>query len=107
MQKTTMAIGDVTAAAVLAEPVLDPHHQVLLSAGTLLTPSRVDGLRQRGIVSVVIVDTRDPGVPQADTVALEALCDARLQYLFRQARRSGQDNPLLQLVARYRQGELS
>ncbi len=105
MHKTTMAIGDVTATAVLAEPVLDPHHQVLLSAGTLLTPSRVDSLRQRGIASVVIVDTRDPGPPQADTVAQAALRDARLQYLFRQTLRSGQDNPLLQFVARYRQGE--
>ena len=102
MQKITMAIGDVTAAAVLAEPVLDSHHQVLLSAGTQLTPSRLDSLRQRGIASVVIVDIRDPDAPQADTVAL----NARLQYLFRQARRSGQDNPLFQLVARYRQGEL-
>jgi hypothetical protein len=105
MKKTTMAIGDVTAAAVLAEPVLGPQHQILLSAGTLLTPNRVDSLRLRGIASVVIEDTQDPDAPHANAVAWDALRDTRLQYLFRQTLRSGQDNPLLQLVARYRQGE--
>lgn len=100
MQKTMMAIGDVTATAVLAEPVLDAHHQVLLAAGTLLTPGQVDSLRQRGIASVVVVDTREPGAAQVDTEAL----DARLHYLFRHSRRSGQDNPICLMVARYRQG---
>jgi hypothetical protein len=62
-------------------------------------------LRQRGITSVAIVAPPDPGAAQGHAVVLDALRDARLQYLFRQTRRSGQDNPLLPIVARYRQGE--
>jgi len=102
MQKTTVAIQDVPDAAVLAEPVLDVHQQVLLSAGTLLTPARLESLRQRGVVSLVIVVTEVPDA--SDVLARQAQTDERLQYLFRHALQAGQVNPLLHMVARYRQG---
>ncbi|MDR7379901.1 hypothetical protein J2X19_004597 [Rhodoferax ferrireducens] len=101
MHKTTVAIEDVPEAAVLAEPVLDVHQQVLLSAGTLLTPARLDSLRQRGVTRLVIVAAAPDAV---ESLALQAQTDERLQYLFRHALQAGQVNPLLHMVARYRQG---
>lgn len=102
MQKSSVAIQDVPDSAVLAEPVLDVHQQVLLSAGTLLTPARLDNLRQRGVVSLVIVATAGPDASESS--AQQAHIDERLHYLFRHTLQAGQTNPLLQMVARYRHG---
>lgn len=102
MQKTAVAIQDVPDAAVLAEPLLDVRQQVLLCAGTLLTPARLDSLRQRGVVSLVIVAAAEADA--LEPLVLQVQTDARLQYLFRHALQVGQDNPLLHMVARYRQG---
>ena len=107
MQKTTISIDAVPEAAVLAEPVLDVHHQVLLAAGTLLSPGKVDNLRQRGVATLVIVGAAAADAPQVDTAAQQAQRDERLQHLFRHALRTGQVNPLQHMVARYRQGEFA
>ena len=102
MQKNTISLIDVPEAAVLAEPVLDAQQQVLLPAGAVLTPALVTGLRDRGVISVVVlapVELESEAVRGERQVAMEQ----RLQYLFRYVHQSGEANPLLKLVSAYRQ----
>ncbi len=99
------AIGDI---AVLAEPVCDELGQMLLPAGTKLTEAMVTGLRRRGVKAVVLAPSREPTLEsEVDLQAQQARVDARMTHLFRYALRTGQINPLLHMVSRYRMGNMS
>ena len=99
MDLATTPLDAVPDAAVLAEAVCDERGQVLLPAGARLSESMVASLRRRGVQTVVLAP---PAVPTMDLQARQAQVDTRMKRLFRHSLRTGQVNPLLHMVSRYR-----
>jgi hypothetical protein len=109
MAHSTLALDDLPDKGVLAEPVHDAQGQLLLPAGTVLSTDLIAALRRRGIASAAIVlpgAQAGEGAPEGGGMqASRAQIDARMQRLFRHTAKTGQLNPLLHIVRRYRLGE--
>lgn len=95
-------ITQAVAGSVLAEPVLDSRGQVLLGAYATLTDDLIRSLDSRGVSALCVecpklVDAVDPQA-QRERAA------GRIAHLFRHSTRQGTINPLMPLVARYREG---
>ncbi|MEI7613174.1 MAG: hypothetical protein WCK63_09710 [Betaproteobacteria bacterium] len=76
-----LAPGRVAPGMTLAASVTALDGQVLLSAGTVLSPETLDRLIRRGIetVSVMLLDTRNE-----ETIAMEILAvQSRVELIFR------------------------
>lgn len=107
-QQATLALDDLPAGGMLAAPVHDENGRLLLPAGTALSSDLIGALRRRGIATVVIrlapsAGAGGPAVQEAKTP--QAQVEERMQRLFRHAAKTGQLNPLLHIVRRYRLGE--
>ena len=92
----------------LAQPVLDSRGQLLLPAGARISHESMNGLRLRGIESVMLVDVTDALVEPTHTNAQplhKKEIDGRLRHLFRPAFEARQLNPLFYLITDYRTKE--
>lgn len=108
MQALSTATDLVPEGALLAQPVLDSHGQLLLPASVPVTRSTLQSLERRGIATVFVnLPEAPPSLENSsmDLAEHRAQAEKRLQHLFRPAMRAGQLNPLFHLILRYRCAE--
>lgn len=104
MQAFSTLTDLVPEGALLAQPVLDAHGQLLLPASTPVTRGILKSLQQRGIEAIFVnlPDASAAAVEKPDPAEQRAKTETRLQHLFRPAMRAGQLNPLFHLILQHR-----
>ncbi len=104
MQALATSGEEVPDGAILAQPVLDTHGQLLLPAGANVTRDTLKSLRQRGIETVMVdvPDEASAPVEKLPPQVLQAQVEKRLRHLFRPALQAGQLNPIFHLITEYR-----
>jgi len=96
----TIPLSEALPGTRLAAAVLGADGQVLMTAGSVLTDSSLQGLNRRGIASVEVVAQRD----ESELIAARDIQRQRLARLFRRCETEGESSGALlyQAVLAYR-----
>lgn len=88
----------------LSRPLQDGHGQMLVPAGTVVTPSVVEALRRREVAEIWVLDpAKAQHQTQTQAAALHAQRAMRLERLFRRTDGSDGSTRLLAIMRRYRE----